>query len=65
MDQVWSGNRALLDHLRADHTPLGKARLRYFLLNKGAVVPELDGNEAFLPGGSAPSPPEPTSTRKT
>jgi hypothetical protein len=49
LDQVWSGNRALLDRLRADRTPLGKARLRYFLLNKGPWS-ELDGNAAFLPG---------------
>ena len=49
LEQVWSGNRALLDRLRTDRTALGKARLRYFLLNKGPWS-ELDGNTAFLPG---------------
>src|ERR1051326_5349907 len=34
MDQLWSGNRALYAQLQKDTTPLGKARLRYFLLNK-------------------------------
>ena len=49
LTQVWSGNHALLTKLRADTTPLGKARLHYFLLNKGPWS-ELDGNTAFLPG---------------
>ncbi len=48
MTQVWAGNLALFDRLRADTTPLGKARLHYFLLNKGPWS-ELDGNTAFLP----------------
>ncbi len=48
LDQVWSGNV----HLRVnwqDTSPLGKARLHYFDLNKGPWS-ELDGQVAFLPG---------------
>ena len=49
LTQRWSGNHALLERLRQDHTPLGKARLRYFVLNKGPWS-DLDGGAAFLPG---------------
>jgi len=49
MDQIWSGNRALYAKLQEDSTPLGKARLRYFILNKGPWS-DLDGHTAFLPG---------------
>lgn len=49
LTQRWSGNHALLAKLREDHTPLGKARLRYFLMNKGPWS-DLDGGTAFLPG---------------
>jgi hypothetical protein len=48
LDQIWSGNRALLERLRHDTTPLGKARLHYFLINKGPWS-DLDGHTAFLP----------------
>ena len=47
LDQLWSGNRALLAKLRADTSPLGKARLHYFWLNKGPWS-ELDDHAAFL-----------------
>jgi hypothetical protein len=49
MDQIWSGNRALYQKLQQDNTPLGKERLRYFILNKGPWS-DLDGHAAFLPG---------------
>lgn len=48
MDQLWSGDRALYAKLQKDATPLGKARLHYFWLNKGPWS-NLDGNIAFLP----------------
>src|SRR5438105_3092073 len=35
LTQYWSGNHALQAKLQKDSTPLGKARLRYFRLNKG------------------------------
>ena len=49
LTQYWSGNHALLESLRHDTTPLGKARLHYFWLNKGPWS-GLDENRAFLPG---------------
>ncbi len=49
LTQVWSGNHGLLARLKPDESPLGKARLHYFLINKGPWS-ELDGNSAFLPG---------------
>jgi len=42
-------NEALLLTLLADGTPLGRARLDYFLLNKGPWS-ELDEDRPFLPG---------------
>jgi len=48
MDQLWSGDRALYEKLRKDSTPLGKARFRYFWLNKGPWS-DLDGHTAFVP----------------
>ncbi|MFB3827397.1 MAG: hypothetical protein ACE15B_11540 [Bryobacteraceae bacterium] len=47
--QLWNGNRALYAKLKRDATPLGRARLRYFWLNKGPWS-DLDGHAAFLPG---------------
>ena len=49
MMQYWSGDLALYDKLQKDTSPLGKARLHYFWINKGPWS-ELDGNTAFLPG---------------
>ena len=49
MDQLWAGDRALYAQLQKDSTPLGKARLHYFWLNKGPWS-DLDGHTAFLPG---------------
>ncbi|MDT5270448.1 MAG: hypothetical protein QOH49_2634 [Acidobacteriota bacterium] len=47
--QVWSGNVALERRLQADTTPLGRARLHYFMLNDGPWS-QLDENIAFMPG---------------
>src|SRR5688500_2823655 len=47
--QVWAGNEALLLELAADASPLGKARLQAFLLNKGPWS-RLDNDAPFLPG---------------
>ncbi len=49
LTQLWSGNHALYAKLRQDATPLGKARLHYFWLNKGPWS-DLDEHTAFLPG---------------
>ena len=49
LKQVWSGNVALRAKLAEDTSPLGKARLHYFDLNKGPWS-ELDEQVAFLPG---------------
>src|SRR5262249_44191138 len=49
MDQLWSGNRDLYGRLQKDTTPLGKARLHYFWLNKGPWS-DLDAHGAFIPG---------------
>ena len=49
MTQYWSGDHALYAKLQKDTSPLGKARLHYFWINKGPWS-ELDGNTAFLPG---------------
>jgi len=49
MQQLWSGNLALEKKLEADQTPIGRARLAYFWLNKGPWS-DLDGHKAFLPG---------------
>lgn len=46
--QMWSGNEALYAKLQRDHTPLGKARLDYFWLNKSPWS-EIDDHAAFLP----------------
>jgi hypothetical protein len=53
--QVWAGNPALLLRLLEDATPLGRERLRYFLINKGPWS-ELDQNAPFVPG-IGPRPP--------
>ena len=53
--QAWAGNPALLLDLLRDESPLGRARLRYFLINKGPWS-ELDRNEPFV-AGIGPRPP--------
>ena len=47
--QVWGGNEALLVDLARDDTPAGRARLHYFLINKGPWS-RLDHNAPFVPG---------------
>jgi hypothetical protein len=54
--QVWEGNDTMLAELAADDTPLGRARLHYFLLNKGPWS-RLDHNEPFV-DGAPPKPPQ-------
>jgi len=49
LTQYWSGNPALYRKLGKDSTPLGKARLRYFWINKGPWS-ALDELKAFIPG---------------
>ena len=47
--QVWAGNESMLASLAADDTRAGKARLTYFLVNKGPWS-RLDEGHAFVPG---------------
>ena len=54
--QVWVGNEAMLLDLARDATPAGRARLHYFLINKGPWS-RLDHNEPFVAG----APPKPAS----
>lgn len=49
MRQRFAGNDALLLQLASDQSSLGRARLGYFLLNKGPWS-ELDEDRPFLPG---------------
>ncbi len=48
MVQYWSGDLAVYSKLQKDKTPLGKARLKYFWINKGPWS-FLDNFKAFLP----------------
>jgi hypothetical protein len=54
--QVWEGNESMLLDLVRDDSPAGRARLHYFLLNKGPWS-RLDHNEPFVPG-APPKPPQ-------
>jgi hypothetical protein len=47
--QVWAANDAMLLDLVKDETAAGRARLHYFLLNKGPWS-RLDHNRPFVPG---------------
>jgi hypothetical protein len=49
MKQLWDGNAALYAKLQQDTSPLGKARLNYFWINKGPWS-DIDDYKAFLPG---------------
>ena len=49
MEQLWSGNMGLYDKLRKDASPLGRARLHYFWINKGPWS-DIDEFKAFIPG---------------
>jgi Peptidase family M49 len=48
-------NEALLLELLGDHSPLGQARLQYFLISRGPWS-DLDDNRVFLPGAGAKPP---------
>jgi len=52
--QVWGGNEAMLLDLVRDESPQGRARLHYFLINKGPWS-RLDHNAPFVSG----APPKP------
>ena len=54
--QVWAGNEPLLLTLVRDSSDLGRARLHYFLINKGPWS-RIDDNEPFVPG-APPKPPQ-------
>jgi len=49
LEQVWAGNESMLYALLADESPLGKARLHEFLINKGPWS-RLDHNAIVVPG---------------
>lgn len=49
MQQLWSGDVALFQQLQQDKTPLGRARLHYFWINKGPWS-DIDEYRAFVPG---------------
>ncbi len=53
--QVWSGNAAMLEHLKADKSPGGRRRLHYFLMNVGPWS-RLDKNEPFIDGAPKEKP---------
>ena len=52
--QAWSGNESMLLDLAQDHSPEGRARLHYFVINKGPWD-RLDHHRPFIPG----APPRP------
>src|SRR5262249_13504880 len=56
IQQLWSGNLAIYKRLQQDKTPLGRARMQYYWINKGQWS-EIDGHTAFLPGVPAHKPP--------
>ena len=49
LEQVWAGNPSTLIELAGDNTASGRARLDFFLLNKGPWS-RLQDNRQFLPG---------------
>lgn len=55
MQQLWSGDLALYQELQQDRSALGRARMHYFLINKGPWS-EIDEYSAFLPGVPAKKP---------
>jgi hypothetical protein len=55
--QVWSGNTSTLMRLAEDTTPLGRERLRSFLINKGPWS-RLDHDAPFVPNVPKTKPPE-------
>jgi hypothetical protein len=55
LQQAWADNASMLARLAADDSPVGRARLHYFLINKGPWD-RVDHNKPFIPG--APTKPE-------
>jgi len=53
--QAWAGNEAMLVELARDPSAEGRARLRYFLINKGPWS-RLDHNQPFVPGAPRAKP---------
>jgi hypothetical protein len=53
--QVWAGNEAMLVDLVRDQSDAGRARLHYFMINKGPWS-RLDHDEVFIPGAPAKPP---------
>jgi len=49
LQQLWSGNEKLYQQLQKDTSPLGKARLHMFEINKSPWS-DLDAHRTFLPG---------------
>ena len=49
MNQLWSGDLALYHKLQQEKTPLGRARLHYFWINKSPWS-EIDQHKAFISG---------------
>jgi hypothetical protein len=56
LKQYWSGNPALYARLQQDASPLGKARLQLFWINKSPWS-ALDNFRPFIPGVPAEKPP--------
>ena len=56
LQQLWRGNLEMYARLERDQTPLGKARLDYFVINKGPWS-DIDEYRAFLPGVPPRKPP--------
>lgn len=48
MKQYWSGDLALYQRLQKNNTPLGRARLHYFWINKGPWS-DIDEYKSFIP----------------
>ena len=65
LEQVWAGNSSMLMALLDDRSPTGRARLDYFLLNKGPWS-RLERDRSFVagappkPAGAAYYPPDAT-----
>jgi len=58
LEQVWAGNPAMQTKLSGDQAAEGRARLHYFLINKGPWS-RLDHNQSFLPADvGVPAKPE-------
>jgi hypothetical protein len=52
LQQAWADNTAMLARLAADDSEIGRARLHYFLINKGPWD-RVDHHKAFIPGAPA------------